>query len=589
MKKLTIKFWRAFGSMEEQKRIYILSLLVGIICGVAALTLKSFVHFVGEELIGKLKESGEGYWYLAFPFVGILITVLVVRLFVKDDLSHGVSQVLSAISMKKGKIKLHHTFTSMITSGFTIGFGGSVGAEAPVVLTGSAIGSNLARVLRLNASQTILLLACGATGAIAGIFKAPMAGIVFTLEVLMLDLTMASLLPLLISGIAASVVAHVFTGGDILFHFDRASDFSTDNIIYYIILGVFLGFFSLYFTRCTFFLERKFKSISKPYTKILIGGAILALTIFLFPPLWGEGYSSINQIFNQQGESLMKDSLLFNQGGGGPWALIGFLFLMMFVKVLAMTATTASGGIGGVFAPSLFVGAMGGYFIALLLNVTLGLDLPIVNFSLAGMGAMIAGVMHAPLLGIFLTAEITGGYQLFIPLMIASITSYITIMAFEPYSIYTKTLAQQGILVTHHKDRAVLHYMTVASLIETNFATVSPDASLRDLTQVISASKRNLYPVVDDAGMMRGMLKLDDVRELMFKHELYDKIFVKDIMYMPEFYVSPKDSMYKVAEVFEACGRFNLAVLDEGKYLGFISRARVFSKYRKDMSLASKE
>ncbi|MFV0521526.1 MAG: chloride channel protein [Mangrovibacterium sp.] len=588
MKKLTLRFWRIFGSLEEQRRIYILSLIVGIICGVAALTLKTFVHFVGEELIGYLKENGDGYWYLAFPLIGIIITVFIIKFFIKDDLGHGVSQVLSAISLKKGKMKLHHTFTSMITSGFTIGFGGSVGAEAPVVLTGSAIGSNLARVLRLNSSQTMLLLACGATGAIAGIFKAPMAGIVFTLEVLMVDLTMASLLPLLISGIAASVVAHIFTGSDILFHFDYADNFTTDNIVYYIILGVFLGLVSLYFTRCTFFLERKFKSINNLYAKILIGGGTLGLCIFLFPALWGEGYSSINQIFSQHGSNLLKESI-FAGYGDNQWTLIFFLFAMMFVKVIAMTATTASGGVGGVFAPSLFVGAIGGYFVALVLNVTLGLQLSEANFALAGMGAMIAGVMHAPLLGIFLTAEITGGYQLFMPLMISSIMSYITIMAFEPYSIYTKTLAQQGILVTHHKDKAVLHYMTVASLIETNFASVSPEASLRDLTKVISVSKRNLYPVVDDKGMMHGMLKLDDVRELMFKQELYDKVYVKDIMYMPEFYVSPKDSMYKVAETFEACGRFNLAVLDEGKYLGFISRARVFSKYRKDMSLVSKE
>lgn len=565
-----------------------MSLVVGIVCGVAALTLKAFVHFVGEEWIGHMKETGEGYWYLLFPLAGIAITVVFIRYFVKDDLGHGVSQVLSAISMKRGKIKLHHTFTSMITSAFTIGFGGSVGAEAPVVLTGSAIGSNLAKVLRLNLSQTLLLLACGATGAIAGIFKAPIAGIVFTLEVLMLDLTMASLLPLLISGVAASVVAHVFTGSDIMFRFAHASEFSTENIIYYILLGVFLGLVSLYFTRCTFFLERKFKGIGKFYHKILIGGGVLALCIFLFPPLWGEGYSTINDIFAQRGVQMLEGTFLASFSDS-QWTLIIFLFVMMFVKVIAMTATTASGGVGGIFAPSLFVGAVGGYFVALVLNTTLGLELPTENFALAGMGAMIAGVMHAPLLGIFLTAEITGGYQLFMPLMIASVISYITIMAFEPYSIYTKTLAQQGILVTHHKDKAVLHYMTVASLIETNFATVSPDASLRDLTKVISASKRNLYPVVDDAGMMHGMLKLDDVRELMFNQELYDRIYVKDIMYMPEFYVSPKDSMLKVAETFEACGRFNLAVLDEGKYLGFISRARVFSKYRQDMSLSSKE
>ncbi len=588
MQDIKRKLWRNFMKIEDQRRIYILSVCVGILSGLAAYMLKTFVHFVGEGLIGHLKESDDSYLFLGLPLVGILITVLIIRFFIKDDLGHGVSKVLSSISLQRGKIKIHNTFTSMITSAFTIGFGGSVGAEAPVVLTGSAIGSNLARIFRLNANQTMLLLSCGATGAIAGIFNAPMAGIVFTLEVLMLDLTMASLLPLLLAGIAAAVVSHMLGGNEMIFHFEHINNFSTSNIIPYIVLGIFLGIMSLYFTRFTMRLERKFKQINNWGVRILVGGTALGICIFLFPPLWGEGYTSINSIFNNEGMDLLNNSLFYNFKDNN-WVLIAFLFVLMFVKVIAMTATTASGGVGGIFAPSLFVGAVGGYFIALLLNQVFNLDLPTSNFALAGMSAMIAGVLHAPLLGIFLTAEITGGYQLFIPLMITSITSYLTIMGFEPHSIYTKTLAGRGVLVTHHKDKAILHYMTVSSLIETNFATVKPEASLRELTEVISKSKRNLFPVVDAEGMMRGMLKLDDVRELIFKHELYDKVFVKDLMYMPEFYISPKDSMLKVAETFEACGRFNLAVLEDGKYLGFISRARVFSKYRKNVSSLSRD
>lgn len=579
MIELKAKLLAAFNRMNESKKVYWLSLLIGIVCGTAALLLKNLIHLIGETLVGNLRSSDESFLFLAFPFVGITITVLIVRFLIKDDLGHGVSKVLGAISLNKGKLKRHHTFSSMITSSFTIGFGGSVGAEAPVVLTGSALGSNLARFFNLSHAQTMLMLGCGATGAIAGIFKAPLAGIVFTLEVLMLDLTMASLIPLLISGITAGVMAYFFMGEEVLFTFELTHRFEAINIPFYIILGVFSGFISLYFTRMTMYMERRFKLIQKPLQKVLIGGLILGLCIFLFPPLWGEGYTSINKIFNGLGPDLLNNSLFFNFKDS-HWFIVIFLLLLVFIKVIAMTATTASGGVGGIFAPTLFVGAIGGYFVASLFNITLGLNLPIDNFALAGMGAMMAGVMHAPLLGIFLTAEITGGYQLFFPLIISAIASYVTIMAFEPYSIYTKALASKGELVTHHKDKAVLHFMEVNELIETDFAQVPESATLGDLTKIIAKSKRNLFPVVDEYGLMKGMLKMDDVREIIFNHELYDKVYVKDLMYMPEHYISPRDTMLKVAEKFESSGRFNLAVLDNGKYIGFISRARVFSNYR---------
>ncbi|WP_372771893.1 chloride channel protein [Mangrovibacterium sp.] len=579
MKVLKTKLLVVFGRMADSKKVYWLSLMIGIVCGTAALVLKNLIHLIGETLVGNLKSSDENYLFLAFPLIGISITVLIVKLLVKDDLGHGVSKVLGAISLNKGKLKSHHTFSSMITSSFTIGFGGSVGAEAPVVLTGSAIGSNLARFFKLSHSQTMLMLGCGATGAIAGIFKAPLAGIVFTLEVLMLDLTMASLLPLLISGISAAVLAYYLMGDEVLFKFELVNSFDAGNIPFYLILGVFSGFISLYFTRMTMYMERRFKLIRKPATKILIGGLVLGLCIFFFPPLWGEGYHSINKIFNGLGPDLLDNSLFFNFKNS-QWFIVLFLLMLVFVKVIAMTATTASGGVGGIFAPTLFVGAIGGYFVASFFNLSLGLNLPIDNFALAGMGAMMAGVMHAPLLGIFLTAEITGGYQLFFPLIIAAIASYVTIMSFEPYSIYTKALARKGELVTHHKDKAVLHFMAVNELIENDFAIVSPEATLGDLTKVIAKSKRNLFPVVDDEGMMQGMIKMDDIREIIFNHELYDQVYVKDLMYMPEHFISPRDTMLKVAGKFESSGRFNLAVLDNGKYLGFISRARVFSNYR---------
>ena len=581
------KLFPELAIKHADKRIYWLSLVIGIVSGTAALILKNLVHFIGEILVGNLRISSGNFLFFAYPVIGIIITVFITKVLIKANLSHGVTKVLEAISLKKGCLKLHHTFSSMITSSFTIGFGGSVGAEAPVVLTGAAIGSNLSRFFKLSYSDTMILLGCGAAGAIAGIFKAPIAGVIFALEVLMIDMTMASLIPLLISGISAAVLAHYFMGSASLFTFNLVHTFNGINIPFYIILGVFAGFISLYFTRTNMFLELNFRKIRKLWQKILLGGGILGLLIFLFPPLWGEGYISVNKVFSGLGASLLDNSVFFGMEKN-PWFFFLFLILLILFKVIAMTATTAAGGVGGVFAPSLFVGAIAGYFIAVFSNHIFGLDLPPENFALAGMGAMLAGVMHAPMLGIFLTAEITGGYQLFLPLIIASVTSYITIVQFEPYSIYTKRLALKGKLITHHKDKAALHFMEVEQLIEKDFSIISPDATLGALTKVIAGSKRNLFPVVDLDGVMKGMIKMDDIREIIFNHDLYDKVYVRDLMYMPEYYISPHDSMHVVAAKFESCGRFNLAVIDNGKYIGFISRARVFSDYRNTLrSLSS--
>ena len=569
------------------KKIYWLSLLIGIISGTAALILKNLIHFIGEILVGNLRITSGNFLFFAYPVVGIIITVFITKFLIKANLSHGVTKVLEAISLKKGRLKIHHTFSNMITSSFTIGFGGSVGAEAPVVLTGAAIGSNLSRFFKLSYTDTLLLLGCGAAGAIAGIFKAPIAGVVFTFEVLMLDLTMASIIPLMISAISAAVLAYYFMGEASLFTFNLVHTFDSSNVPFYIILGIFAGFLSLYFMRTNMFLELNFRKIRKLWQKILLGGIILGLLIFLFPPLWGEGYVSINKVFNGLGASLLDNSVFFGMEKN-PWFFFLFLLLLIFFKVIAMTATTAAGGVGGVFAPSLFVGAIAGYLVAVFSNHIFGINLPAENFALAGMGAMLAGVMHAPMLGIFLTAEITGGYQLFFPLIISAIVSYITIVQFEPHSIYAKRLALKGKLITHHKDKAALHFMEVEQLIEKDFTIISPDATLGDLTKAIAGSKRNLFPVVDTEGTLKGMIKMDDIREIIFNHDLYDKVFVRDLMYMPEYYISSHDSMHIVAEKFESSGRFNLAVIDNGKYKGFISRARVFSDYRNTLrSLSS--
>lgn len=583
------KFNTYISEASEKNKIYILSLLVGLLSGTAAFLLKNFIHYVGAFLQGNFKNAQESFFYLAYPMIGILISYLIVKYLIKDDISHGVSKILSKLSKKNSYIKAHNMFSSMITSGFTIGFGGSVGAEAPIVYTGAAIGSNLSEVFKLNNNQVRLLIGCGATGAIAGIFKAPMAGVMFTLEVLMLDLTMSSLIPLLISGITAATLAHFFMGDAVLFHFSLQNKFDYDNLFYYILLGIFSGFISFYFTRTGMYVESKVKRIKNNLVKVLIGGIAMGILVFVFPTLWGEGYESINKIFNGEGSNLLASSMLFSQFKSDPHFLLIILFLILIFKVIAMSITTSSGGVGGIFAPTLFMGAIGGYIVSLSLNTFFGLHLSDANFALVGMGSLMAGVMHAPLLGIFLIAEITGGYQLLVPLIVSSTVAYVTITRFEPHSIYTKRLAEMGDLVTHHKDKAAMHYMNTKELIETDFEILSPDMKLGQMIYSIARSKRDLFPVVGEDGMMAGMIKMNDIRNLMFEQDLYEKISVKDLMYMPEFFISPEDPIDVIVEKFRTSGRFNLAVLDEGKYIGFISRAKVFSTYRDTMADLSYE
>lgn len=571
------------SQISEKNLIYILSLLVGILSGTAAFMLKNFIHYVSRFLTRHFKDSAESFYYLAYPMIGILISMLIVKYLVRDDISHGISKILSVLSKKGSQIKAHNMFSSFVTSGFTIGFGGSVGAEAPIVYTGAAIGSNISRVLKLDQNQLRLLIGCGATGAIAGIFKAPVAGIMFTLEVLMLDLTMASIIPLLISGITAATLAYFFMGNSVMFHFSLENQFDYGNLHYYILLGIFSGFISIYFNRTGMYIESLVKKINNSYTKLVVGGTSLGLMVFFFPSLWGEGYDSINKIFNGQGADLLNISPFFDWKSD-PYVLLIILVLILIFKVFAMAITTSSGGVGGIFAPTLFMGAIGGYILSLSMNTFFGLHLSNANFALAGMGALMAGVMHAPLLGIFLIAEITGGYQLLVPLIIAATVAYVTATRFEPHSIYTKRLAELGDLVTHHKDKAAMHFMNVKDLIETDFEILFPDMNLGQMTYSIARSKRDLFPVVDENGMMLGMIKLNDIKKLIFEQDLYEKIIVSDLMYMPEFFITSKDSVEVVADKFKSCGRFNLAVIDDGQYVGFISRARIFSVYRDTMA-----
>jgi len=573
--------WR-IANISERHFLYLLSLVIGLFAGVAALALKNLIHFVAERLTHWIEVDAMSYMFLVYPLLGILLTVLFVRYIIKDDIGHGVSKILYSISRKNSKIRTHNTWSSMVASSLTIGLGGSVGAEAPIVLTGASIGSNLARVFKLNYKYVTLMVGCGSAGAIAGIFNAPIAGIVFTLEVLMLDMTMAYLIPLLISAVSATILSYFFMGEDVLLRFSQVNPFSIETTGYFILLGIFIGLVAIYFTRMTMFVENLFTKLNSWIFRLITGGIVLGLLIFLFPPLWGEGYSSISSIFSGNGTDLLNNSLLY-EWKDNAYVVLLFLFGILLFKVIAMAATTGSGGVGGIFAPSLFMGAAGGYFFSRAINTFHDVGLPENNFALAGMAGMMAAVMHAPLTAIFLTAEITRGYEFFIPLIITSTVAYVTIMRFEPHSVYTKHLAQRGELITHHKDKAVLLLMEVKNLIETDFEVLSPSATLRDLVKAISKSHRNLFPVVDDEGYLKGMVKLTDVKNLIFEHELYDKVMVQDLMYMPEYFISPEDSMEAVAEKFESSGRYNLAVIEDGKYLGFISRAVVFSKYRKTL------
>ncbi|SHI63503.1 chloride channel protein, CIC family [Tangfeifania diversioriginum] len=579
--------WR-IARIPEKQFIYILSLIVGVVSGLAALALKNLIHFIAGQLTSWFDSDSISYLYLVYPLVGIFFTALFVRFIVKDNIGHGVSKILYSISRQNSRLRRHNTWSSMIASSFTIGFGGSVGAEAPVVLTGASIGSNLARLFKLNYKYITLMIGCGAAGGIAGIFNAPIAGIVFTLEVLMLDLTMAHLIPLLISSVTATILSYFFMGEGVLLRFSLVNDFNVDNVWFYILLGIFSGLVAIYFTRMTMFVESRFKKIKSWGLRLLLGGIVMGVMVFVFPPLWGEGYTGIVTIFNGQGNELLNNSMFFSWKNN-EYLIVLFLAGVLIFKVIAMAATTGSGGVGGIFAPTLFMGAVAGFFFAKFLNISNSVMLPEDNFALAGMAGMMAAVMHAPLTAIFLTAEITRGYDMFIPLIITSTAAYLTIMRFEPHSVYTKQLAKSGDLITHHKDKAVLKLMEVRQLIETDFEELSTGATLGDLVKAISHSKRNLYPVVDPNRVLHGMVKLADVKNLIFEQELYDKVKVKDLMYMPEHYISPTDTMEKVAEKFESSGRYNLAVIDNGKYLGFISRAVAFSKYRKMLQDFSNE
>ncbi len=530
---LKVVSWRE-RHVKERSFIMILALVVGVICGFAAQLLKWLIHAISNLLTSNLSATTANWLYLVYPVVGILIVTLFINYVVKDNISHGVTRVLYAISRRKSRLKKRNIYASLVASSITIGFGGSVGAEGPIVFTGGAIGSNIGQAFRMSPRHLMLLVGCGAAAGIAGIFRAPIAGMLFTLEVLMIDLTGATVMPLLISSITGATVAYVLEGYNAEFFFSQSEPFSVGKIPYVVLLGIFCGFVSLYFTKVIFLMETMFSKIRYRLAKIGIGGAILAVLIFLLPPLYGEGYSAINCLLDGD-YSKIVDGTFFYVDRDNIWFIACYIGAIILTKVFATSATTGSGGVGGTFAPSLFVGAMTGFLFAFVLNNLWdgGLGISNKNFTLLGMAGLMSGVMHAPLMAIFLTAEMTGGYNLFLPLLIVSSLSYMTIRIFEPYSIYTMRLAKQGDLLTHEKDKAVLTLLKVDNVIERDFKAVRPEMNLKEMVDIIATSNRNLFPVIDSDGMLVGVVLLDDIRNIMFRPDLYKKMHVSRFMSMP--------------------------------------------------------
>lgn len=574
--------WREHHISERTFLIF-LALLVGIFGGIAAQLLKFLIHHIGRLLTSTVDEHSGNWLYILLPTLGVVITAIYVRFFVKDNISHGVTRVLWAISQNKSRLKRHNIYTSLVASSVTIGFGGSVGAEGPIVYTGAAIGSNLGSMFRMSPKVLMILVGCGAAAGIAGIFKAPIAGMLFTLEVLMLDLTTVSVMPLLISAITSATIAYIYTGFSFEFFFTQSEDFLTSRIPLVIVLGLVCGIASLYFTRVMNMMENFFGRFrNRPWLRTVIGCTILSGLVFLFPPLYGEGYDAIMGLLAGDTQSIVDGSIFYSDGSNAMFIVL-FILLIILMKAFATSATNGAGGVGGTFAPSLYVGCMVGFLFAYGFNLLdLGMSLSVKNFALIGMAGVMSGVMHAPLMAIFLTAELTGGYDLFLPLLIVSTISYGTIKAFEPYSIYTMRLAKAGKLITHQKDKAVLTLLKMDSVIETDFLGVRPEMSLKEMVDVISQSSRNIFPVLTASGELQGVVQLDDIRNIMFRADLYRKMNVASFMTMPPEKIIIGSTMDVVMDKFDKTGAWSLPVVDEqGHYYGFISKGRIFNSYRR--------
>ncbi len=567
--------------ISEHNKLLLLSLVTGICSGLAAVLLTWLISLVSGVLYSGTDAGRHQWLYLVLPGVGMLLVFHIVKYVVKDNISHGVTRVLVAVSRNESRIKAHNTWSSVLCSSLTIGFGGSVGAEAPIVYTGAAIGSNLGRCCGLSHKSITILLGCGAAGAVAGIFKAPLAGVLFTIEILLFNVSMSSMLPLLLSTISATVIAYIFRGQTPVFACEL-TEFSMGNLPFYVLMGVIMGFCSLYFTNTTLWLEDRIGRIRGEYLKWFLCALGLGVLIFLFPPLFGQGYDSLENLLTGRDIALEGGSVLgFLMGS--PWGIPVFFLLVFFLKVVAMTFTNAGGGVGGTFGPTLFAGAVMGFVIARSLNLA-GMSVPEQNFVLVGMAALMAGVMQAPMTAIFLIAEISGGYGLLIPLILTSTISFGTVRIFEKYSIYTKRIAQSGDLLTHDSDQAVLTLLQTKDLVRDKYPRVNIDATLGDIMKVVSDSTVAVFPVLDAAGRFQGILEMDDIRRHMFNTEEYDSIHVYSLMHDAPLYVNVNEKMTSVLDKFDRTDAWRLPVIDdECRYLGFISKSRILMAYRAEL------
>lgn len=577
-------------SLPEKNRLLILSLVVGLLSGGAAVLLHSLINLIRGGLHSAFEGKADILLYLVLPGVGMLVSLIIVRYLIKDNIGHGVTKVLVAVSKNESRIRPHNMWSSVLTSSLTIGFGGSVGAEAPIVYTGAAIGSNFARYLRMSYRSATILIGCGAAGAIAGIFKAPLAGVLFTLEILLFNISMTSMMPLLLSTVSAAMVSYIFTGDSLPFEC-TLSPFNIANVPFYILLGFFCGLISLYFLRMTLHMEDRLSSLKKPFLKWFVCSLLLGGLILLFPPLYGEGYDFLHPLLT--GGEISYDMSILSELPASPWIVPLFFLAVMLLKVFSMTFTNAGGGVGGTFGPTLFVGALAGFVLARTLNLLFAggnISVPEQNFVLVGMAGLMAGVMQAPMTAIFLIAEMTGGYELFLPLILTSTISFGTMRMFEQYSIYTKRIAASGELLTHDSDQAVLTLLRTTDLVEKDFSTIEIDATLGKFVQVIGESRRNLFPVIDSKGHFQGYVSLEDVRKDMFNAGLYEKRHVFNYMRSAPAYVYENENMESVMRKFESTDAWNLPVVKEDRtYLGFVSKSKIFSAYRNELKELSQD
>jgi CIC family chloride channel protein len=571
--------WR-IKHIKTRNFVIFLSVVIGALAGLAAVTLKAAVHFIQNVL-----KSGflPNYLYLVFPLIGILLTIILSDHIFKEKLGHGITDIIYSIEKKSSLIKRTKMYTRMISSAFTVGFGGSVGLEAPIVVTGSAIGSNVSQFMHIDYNSRTILVGCGAAGAISAIFNSPIAGVIFCFEVIITELTITGFIPLLIASVAGSIVSLMLLGDDILFSFKLTDTFKASDTPFYILLGIICGLSSLYFTRMMYKIEKKIEKIKNHIGRGFTGGILLGIIIIVFPPIYGEGYDIIKALLNGR-ELIVLNNNLFISDTSNIFIFSIFLLGVILIKPVATSLTIGSGGSGGIFAPSLFLGGITGFLAAMTINYLTGSDMvSSSNFTLVGMGGVMSGVLHAPLTGIFLIAEITSGYTLIVPLMIVSAISFLTISYYEEYSLYTKNLFERGDYNPYDKDKQVLGIIQLHKLIETDHITIEPDKKLIDLIHIVSKSKRNIFPVINKKHELMGIITLDDIRGIMFDEEAREKIEISNLMHSPPDKVDIKDNMQTVMRKFEKTGAWNLPVIEDGAYKGFLSKSTIFNAYRNNL------